>query len=229
MLIVISGNDQILLDKEAKKYIEKKLSTRDTVSYIDDPSLDMVKESIFAQDLFGGQVVYVLRELSEEVYEFIFSKIELFNQSQNTFIALVSKVLKKQKDTCAKAGIDIIEVKSEKEKEMPSFVLADAFLRKDKKAAFVALHTELATKPPEEIHGGLWYQIKNMTLVSLGASEEDSGLHPFVYKKLKTASAKFSKKETEKILTELLRMNHKAHRGEIDFEVALEQFILKFT
>ena len=38
-----------------------------------------------------------------------------------------------------------------------------------------------------------------------------------------------SKKECDEILKTLLEMNHKAHRGEADFEVALEQFVLKFT
>ncbi len=163
------------------------------------------------------------------MYDFLFLNIESFSQSQNIFIAQVSKVLKKQKDICEKIGVEIIEIKVAKEREMPSFMLADAFLRRDKKGTFVALHDELATKPPEEVHGGLWYQMKNMTLIFSGATEEESGLHPFVYKKIKLASTKFSKKECDEILKTLLEMNHKAHRGEADFEVALEQFVLKFT
>ena len=87
----------------------------------------------------------------------------------------------------------------------------------------------MATKPPEEVHGGLWYQMKNMALIFSGATEEESGLHPFVYKKIKLASTKFSKKECDEILKTLLEMNHRAHRGELDFEVALEQFIFRFT
>ena len=229
MLTVISGTDSLLLSKKTKERLESQNIVSDTVSYIDNPSIDILRESVAAQDLFGNISTFVFRELNDGVYDFLFSNIESFSQSQNIFIAQVSKVLKKQKDICEKTSVEIIELKAIKEREMPSFVLADAFLRRDKKGAFVALHDELATRPPEEVHGGLWYQIKNMTLIFSGATEEESGLHPFVYKKIKLASTKFSKKECDEILKTLLEMNHKAHRGEVDFEVALEQFVLKFT
>ena len=229
MLTVIAGGDALLLDKKTKEILQNKGFDAGTTSYLDIPTIEALREAVSAQDLFGGISTYVFRELDEEVYDFLFSNIETFSQSQNIFIAQVSKVLKKQKDTCAKVGVEIIEIKSIKEREMPSFVLADAFLRRDKKAAFAALHDELATKPPEEVHGGLWYQMKNMALIFSGANEVGSGLHPFVYKKLQSASKLFSKKDCDEILKELLEMNHKAHRGELDFGVALEQFVLKFT
>ncbi len=229
MLTVISGTDSLLLSKKTKECLESQNIVSDSVSYVDDPSIDILRESVAAQDLFGNMLTFVFRELNDEVYDFLFSNIESFSQSRNNFVAQVQKVLKKQKDICESVEVKIIEVKAIKEREMPSFVLADAFLRRDKKAAFVALHDELATKPPEEVHGGLWYQMKNMALIFSGATEEESGLHPFVYKKIKSASIKFSKKECDEIFKTLLEMNHKAHRGEKDFEVALEQFILRFT
>ncbi len=229
MLIVISGSEESALNQKTKEILEKRGWKERGVLYHDVPSRDILQESAAAQDLFGDTPVRVFRELEDDVYEFLFENIELFAKSPNTLIVQVAKVLKKQKDTCAKAGVEIFEVKKAEAREMPSFVLADAFLRRDKKAAFVALHDELATKPPEEVHGGLWYQMKNMTLIFSGATEEESGLHPFVYKKIKSASKAFSKKECDEILKELLEMNHKAHRGGIDFEIALEQFVLKYT
>lgn len=229
MLTVISGTDSLLLSKKTKERLESQNIVSDTVSYIDNPSIDILRESVASQDLFGNISTFVFRELDDEVYNFLFSNIESFSQSQNIFIAQVSKVLKKQKDICEKIGVEIIEIKVAKEREMPSFMLADAFLRRDKKGTFVALHDELATKPPEEVHGGLWYQMKNMALILSHATEVESSLHPFVYKKIKSASSKFSKKEVDEILKNLLEINHKAHRGELDFEVALEQFVLKFT
>ncbi len=229
MLIVISGAESSLLDQKTKEVLQKKKFLEGSVAYHDQPSFDVLRESALAQDLFGVATAHVFRELDDEVYESLFSNIQSLPESSNTLIVQVSKVLKKQKDICADTGVEIIEVKSVKEREMPSFVLADAFLRRDKKAAFTALHDELATKPPEEVHGGLWYQMKNMALIFSGATEEESGLHPFVYKKIKSASAKFSKKECDEVLKTLLEMNHKAHRGEVDFETALEQFVLKFT
>lgn len=229
MLIVISGSEESALNQKTKEVLEKRGWKDKGVLYHDLPSIDALQESAAAQDLFGDTPVHVFRELEDDVYEFLFENIELFAKSPNTLIVQVAKVLKKQKDICAKADIEIFEVKKTEARGMPSFVLADDFLRRDKKAAFVALHDELATKPPEEVHGGLWYQMKNMALIFSGATEEESGIHPFVYKKIKSASKSFSKKECDEILKELLEMNHKAHRGEVDFEIALEQFVLKHT
>ncbi|MFZ2151729.1 MAG: hypothetical protein WAV09_01325 [Minisyncoccia bacterium] len=228
MFIVISGTESSLLDQKTKEVLQKKKLLEGGVTYHDQPSFDVLRESALAQDLFGVATAHIFRELDDEVYESLFSNVQSFSQSSNILIVQVPKVLKKQKDICTDAGVEVVEVKALKEREMPSFVLADAFLRRDKKAAFTALHDELATKPPEEVHGGLWYQMKNMALIFSGATEEESGLHPFVYKKIKSASAKFSKKECDEILKTLLEMNHKAHRGEVDFETALEQFVLKF-
>lgn len=229
MLIVISGTESLLLDKKTKEVLEKIKFLEGGVTYHDQPSFDVLRESASAQDLFGVAVAHVFRELDDEVYESFFSDIQSFSQSPNVLVVEVPKVLKKQKDICVDVGVEVVEVKALKEREMPSFVLADAFLRRDKKAAFVALHDELVTKPPEEVHGGLWYQMKNMALIFSGATGEESGLHPFVYKKIKSASTKFSKKECDEILKTLLEMNHKAHRGEVDFGTALEQFVLRFT
>ena len=229
MLIVISGSEELALNQKTKEVLEKRGWKDMGVLYHDLPSIDALQESAASQDLFGDMPVRVFRELEDDVYEFLFENIELFVKSPNTLIVQVAKVLKKQKDICAKVGVEIFEIKKTEAREMPSFVLADAFLRRDKKAAFTALHDELTAKPPEEVHGGLWYQMKNMALILSGATEEESGLHPFVYKKIKSASKAFSKKECDEILKELLEMNHKAHRGEVDFEIALEQFVLKYT
>jgi hypothetical protein len=229
MLIVISGSEESALNQKTKEILEKREWKEKGVLYHDAPTVDALQESAVSQDLFGNTPAHVFRELEDAVYEFLFENIDLFAKSPNILIAQVAKVLKKQKDICAKAGVEMFEVKKTEVREMPSFVLADAFLRRDKKAAFVALHDELATKPPEEVHGGLWYQMKNMALILSGATEEESGIHPFVYKKIKSASKAFSKKECDGILKELLEMNHKAHRGEVDFEIALEQFVLRFT
>lgn len=229
MLVIVSCVDQALLTAKTKEILKKINPTSLEVVYHDAPTVSLLQELGNAQDLFGGVSVHVLRELEAEAEDFLFSHLNVFKNSLNVFIAQVTKVLKKQNDACVKEGVEVIQVKSLVKKEMPSFVLADAFLRRDKKAVFVALHEELATKPPEEVHGGLWYQIKNMALIFSGANESESGLHPFVYKKLKSATTKFSKKECDGMLKELLEMSHKAHRGELDFEVALEQFVLKYT
>ncbi len=228
MLTIISGTDSGLLHQKTKELLGVKSENGDAV-FLDNPSEDDLKEATASQDLFGGSSTFVFRELEDGVYEFLFDNITMLAQSKNRIIVQVEKVLKKQKDICTKEKVEIVEVKSVAKREMPSFVLADAFLKRDKKASFLALNDELPSKPPEEVHGGLWYQIKNMGLIVGGATEEESGLHPFVYKKLKLASKLFSQEEVSEMMKELVEMSHLAHRGQLDFPTALELFVLKYT
>lgn len=228
MLVIIAGEDQKLLNQKTKEILEK-ASTSKSVLFVDSPTIDALKESISSQDLFGDTPFFVFRELSDESYEFVFETISKFAESPNHILIQVPKVLKKQKDICKDAEVELFEVKSIAKKEALSFILADAFLRRDKKGSFLALHEELSTKQPEEVQGGLWYQIKTMALIAKGATESDSGIHPFVYKKLKSASKLFSQEEINQMMKELLEMSHLAHRGGLDFPVALELFVLKYS
>lgn len=228
MLVIISGTDSLLIQAKIKE-VTTSLAQGENISFLDNPTINLLQESALSQDLFGDTSLFVFRSMEEDVYDFLFEHIHLFSESKNSIIAVVDKVLKKQKDICAKNAVALFEIKSPAKREAPSFVLADAFLKRDKKATFLALHEELATKESEEIHRGLWYQVKNLCLILKGVSEEDSGLHPFVYKKIKSASKLFSQDEVGEMMKELVEMNHLAHRGQLDFPVALELFVLKNT
>ena len=79
---------------------------------------------------------------------------------------------------------------------------------------------------PEEIHGILFWQVKSIVLASRTKSATEAGLNPFVYSKAKSFAENFNQQELDKILEDIVRLYHDAHRGLHDFETAMEIFIL---
>ena len=78
----------------------------------------------------------------------------------------------------------------------------------------------------EELHGILFWQVKSMLLAALSKDVKESGLNPFVYGKAKNYAKNFTLSELKKISSQLVTMYHQAHRGEVDFDIALEKFFL---
>jgi hypothetical protein len=86
------------------------------------------------------------------------------------------------------------------------FGIADAFSRRDKIGTWV-LYREAVGEgvPPEEISGIIFWKIKTMML---------------------SGSKIFSLSELKKRSSNLVSLYHKAHKGECDFTIGLEEFIL---
>jgi len=78
----------------------------------------------------------------------------------------------------------------------------------------------------EELHGVLFWQVKSMLLAMLSKDAKESRLNPFVYSKAKNYAKNFTLPELKKISSQLITMYHRAHRGEVDFDVSLEKFFL---
>lgn len=229
MLIVVAGKDREKIQDKIKSLYEEGAHIEVLENEV--ISTRMLSGLVNTMSLFGEVATYVIYNIdeSEEGEEFIFKNATLLQQSAHTFICSIKSVLKKEKEILEKSGAALHEIVSIAKKEMPSFILADAFLSRDKKRTWKALNDELESKSPEEVHGGLWYQIKCLLLVQSGANQEESGLHPFVYSKIKNAQKLFASQEVELIADTLVRMPHDAHRGTSDFATALELFVLRFT
>ena len=229
MLIVVAGKD-----REGVYAKIKSVCVEDGhVEAIEIETLDtqILGGLVHAVSLFGDLSTYIIRDCdeNEEVEKYIFQNALSLQQSPHIFICSIKSVLKKERDILETSGAILHEIAPVAKKETQPFILADAFLSRDKKRAWKALNDELESKSPEEVHGGLWYQIKCIMLVQSGASQEESGLHPFVYSKIKNAQKLFASQEVALIADTLVRMPHDAHRGTSDFASALELFILRFT
>ena len=228
MLFFIVGKDRFRVQQKVHERIK---NTHTQIYEALDMSISQIQEMMNVQSLFGEVYTYLMQDVheNEQIENQIFSQIELLQSSENTFICTIARLLKKQKESIEKYKVIVDEVVTTTKKEMPSFVLADAFLARDKKRAWVAVCEELKTKSPEEVHGGLWYNIKSLLLVQSGATQIESGLHPFVYAKIKKVEKLFEREILTLLAQELFHIPQRAHRGKSDFATALEQWVLKWT
>lgn len=195
-------------------------------------TLEKLDELTQTQGLFENkQIIFMDRTLeNKDVRGVMLEKIDAIAESPNIFIffegKLTKDVLKKLEKRAEK--ITEYEATEEKKKESGSFFhLADALAAKDKKALWVGLREALEDDAaPEEIHGILFWQAKSLALAAKASSAGDAGLNPFVYGKAKRYLSAWKDGEVDALLTNLVSMYHKAHRGEVDFEIELEKLAL---
>jgi DNA polymerase III delta subunit len=194
-------------------------------------TIDKLDELTQTQGLFENkQIIFMDRTLeNKDVREVMLEKIDAIAESPNIFIFFEGKLTKDVLKKLEKRAEKITEYEAtEEKKESGSFFhLADALAAKDKKALWVGLREALeGDAAPEEIHGILFWQAKSLALASRAQSAGDAGLNPFVYGKAKRYLSAWKEGEVDALLTNLVSMYHKAHRGEIDFGVELEKLAL---
>jgi hypothetical protein len=167
---------------------------------------------------------------NKDVREVMLEKIDAIKESPNIFIFFEGKLTKEITKKLEKRAEKITEYEAteEKKKESGSFFhLADALGARDKKGLWVGLREALDNDAAaEEIHGILFWQAKSLALASKASSATEAGLNPYVFGKAKRYAGNFKEGEIDIMLSGLVSMYHKAHRGEIDFEIELEKFAL---
>lgn len=191
--------------------------------------LDMIAGS---QGLFEKKIVARLSDIldNEELEDDILKSLPELKASENIIVwseGVVNKTsLEKIKKHVEKAE-EFLAKEIFKQKEFSIFFLADALGEKDKKR-FWALLVEAFRrgKVVEEIHGTLFWQLKTILIAKKTKTAEEAGINPFPYGKAKSFAKNWDEGELTKAINLLVDMYHKAHRGQLDFEIALEKFAL---
>ena len=153
----------------------------------------------------------------------------IFNQYKKTdHIIIFSEdtVLKKIRTDAEKYAIAVIECGTEKKDPTPRFnifSLADALGERNKKKLWLLFRESIMTASPEEIHGILFWQMKNISLVK--TSSGNPGMNGFVFNKTKRFADNFSKKEILALNTQLIDMFHQRDIYS-SLEIELEKMIL---
>jgi hypothetical protein len=192
----------------------------------------VVQQLLSGGGLFGGAEMIVFQRLliSPETQEFFETQAGALKESGHTFIALEDKLTKKQLSVFEKNGVIIEEYNlPAPPKNDPSkfnmFSLTDAFGLRDKKNLWILFQEALAREVPiEEIHGVLWWQLKNMLLVA--EEKTNPGLHSFAYGKVQKAVQKYSMKELQDLSEMFITSFHEVRTGKKDLERELEKMIL---
>jgi hypothetical protein len=172
-------------------------------------SKELMFEYVGSANLFGSTPVIVLENaLRENKALFSADALKALQDSQTHFVFLEDKMLVADQKKYAKyATVTLFEEKKQAPQAKPNtFAIADAYGRRDKVHTW-ALYCQAIEKgiEPEAISGILFWKIK--TLIQNG-------------------SGVFSQDDLKHMSGELVSLYHKAHKGECDFVVGLEQFIL---
>lgn len=159
--------------------------------------------------LFGKTPVILIENiLSDGSIDFSAEEMSSLKDSETIFIFKEDKLSASDQKKYKKYG-DVKNFESKKELPVPKFNIfgiTDAFANRDKiKAWSLYLEGISSGVEPEAIAGVLFWKIKTMIL---------------------NGSRSFEKKELVFQSSNIVSLYHKAHRGEVDFVVSLEQFIL---
>jgi hypothetical protein len=188
-------------------------STTETF-FVNRNSFDPIQvESFYSgTSLFSSLCIIIFQGIleHEETRDFVLEKLSLIGKSKNTFIFLEGKLNKSVLDTFkkARAKINLFELPKEKKEKYDNFLVANAFIGRDK------LNT--------------WLHFRKM--VDLGVSlEEITGV---IFWKLKDALLKknfykFSEEELKNFILIIPRLLPEARKQGKDAEATLEQFLLE--
>jgi len=246
MIYFYYGTDTDLAKKKANVTIDSLLAKKPDATLIkigaEEISSERIGELAGGQALFANKyIVYFSKPFeNKENKEIILKHIKEIGASENIFIFAEGKM--------DKAGLAKIEKAAEKVQEFAKpekplnkkqklaaigekvdfFEFTDALGRRDKKGLWVLYQDALAEQvPSEEIHGMFFWETKSMLLGKKYARAEQAGMKPYPFQKVKEHGRNYKDGELEKFLEKLVDMYHEAHRGNIDFPVALERFILE--
>jgi len=206
MIYILSGNDT----KKKNLYL-KKLVKKDQPIFIS--QAEITKEKFFEYalsiSLFGDSPVVIIEDiLKNEEIKFSAKDLLVLKDSKTIFVFLEEKLLVSDIKEYKKYST-IENFSSSTTKKIPKmnvFSIADAFSRRDKIGTWILYREAVSLGvAPEEISGIIFWKIKTMLL---------NGTKVFSTSELKERSGN------------LVDIYHKAHRGECDFTIGLEQFIL---
>lgn len=199
------------------------ITTLDADSY----QSGVLQDAVGATSLFGAGEIYLIDTPSKEYKEEVLAQLDAMAASHNVFVVIEGPLLAPAKKVYAKHATTLEEHKQVAAVRFNAFGLADALARRDKKNMWVLLQqAKAAGLSNEEIIGTLWWQLKSVRLAAQTSSAADAGMKDFPYQKAKKALSVYSPERIRDLSHGLLTMYHQGHLGEVDLDLALEQWCL---
>lgn len=190
-------------------------------------------ELLGSQGLFDQKYIVVLDKLFErkEIKSYVLDRLDALRDGENVFLIIEEKVdatTLKKITVVAKQAQEFAKHKSDKKKGENIFKITRGILDRDKKKLWIDfVDFTLQGISSEEIHGVLFWQVKNMILAAKAKDAKDAGLAPFPYKNALSGSRKYKTDELVKMSSELVEMTHLVRSGNGDLHVMLEKWILE--
>lgn len=222
MLYLVAG-----IPEKRKSLIHSLIPEGMTPQHIFDNDIsekDFLKSVSTQPGLFGDKELYVLHNLCRTLD--LKHTLKVCAESENIFIFSEESITKKIHDEFSKHTEHIKDfglIPKKEDKGFNIFALTDALGNRDKKYLWTLFQAAHETSSPEEIHGVLFWQIKNLALVAF--SEGNPGLKPFVYSKNKTFLKNYTKQEILSYAQLFTDMFHERDTYS-SLNIELEKFIL---
>lgn len=245
MIYLFHGTDKIKAREMAQKTVAAAKKKHTNAGFFkltaENFSENKLDELITSQGLFYSAFIVSSDNLCEEseVADILMKKLKEIKESPNFFVFLEGKLNKKELEKFEKFA-----EKSEKfDKAESKLTKKEALAAKGEKIDFFEFTNALGDKnkkqlwtlyqeameggvPAEEVHGILFWQVKAMLSAVRSKDAGEAGLNPYVYTKSKSYAKNFGDKKLKEMSARLFEMYHEAHRGKIDFIIALEKLIL---
>lgn len=248
MFFLFYGDDQAKARAAAQKNINAAKKKHAEAGFFkltpENFSDNKLDELVASQGLFYSAFIVFADHLCDEteISEVFLKRMKEIKESPNFFVILESKLNKKELEKFKKYAGKVEEFHnpsadgrkmSKKEKlaligeKIDFFEFANALGERNKKLLWTLYQDALdEAVPSEEVHAIFFWQVKSMLSALKSSDATEAGLNPFVYTKSKNYAKNYGPDKLKEMSSSLFNMYHQAHRGEIDFAVALEKFIL---
>lgn len=237
MLYVIWGNDIASTRNKFDTLIKTLLSKKEDSNIHRYNSINWNTEEVLgmvdSMDLFNDKHIVSFSNIFENVdaKDFFSENIEKLSASENIFIlveeVIEAPLLKKIEKFANKVQEINKKSFSDSKTAFNVFSITDAFGSRDRKKLWVLYQEALSFGlSSEEVFWKLCWQIKSM-LIASDSDLKGSGLKPFPYRKAKDFLSNYEVKDLRNKFFELTKTYHDSRQGVVEFDIALEKFILE--
>ncbi len=189
-----------------------------------------------SQGLFEKKFIVVIKDVfaRAETLEVFFDHADALKESESIFIVVdgeLSAAHIKKLEKFAEKVQTIEESKNDQQKapqqENNIFALTDALGAGNTLRAWNLYNEARAHgSEPEQLHGILWWYVKNLMLTLSSASAAEAKINPYVFSKAQAAAKKLGAYNVRKYADSLVSMYHNSRKGETDLGLEVEKFIV---
>lgn len=238
MLHLFTGNDTAGAKAEARKHA----SGAEIILFGEGGEpFERATGFLGAQGLFTPKVAFIIdrpletpegqaliRNYSKTFHE---SDVDVFIIQPETYSQVLKNLgIKKgeEKDVFPK-GVEVVEFGKQEAEERPlPFGFSDAFMRGDRKAAWMEFRKLISAGAGiEELHGTLSWAVRSALIAAKTKSAKEAGIQPFVYTKSKRFAGDMGIPAVEELSRRLVAVYHDARAGKADMELGMEKLILE--
>jgi hypothetical protein len=238
MLVVAVGNDfkkrnlyveRTVIDLQ-KKRKDATLSTITTTS----GTTDMLTELVGTTGMFDEKRIVILKGVtdlsddslvdSKDWQKAIKNIADDLIASEHVFILVAQREYKIIKELADGAYLykRFIKTEHREKRDMVTFSIAEAFIAKDKKRCWRLFAEALHTKPVEEIHGTILWQLRALQEVQMVSDQQQTTLAPFVYAKTKKYTKLWDNQSLLDKVVRFVEITTGEDRGELEYIVERE-------